>query len=277
MTNQVTLAELNLNLGTRDELAQLADDVGLELEDGMEDLALAEAICATIDAMDDAAWNGMSDAAKAWSNRVNATKKAYKERQAKAETKREAAPADAEPAADDWKALTVPKLKAKAKELGVTGYGSMKKGDLIAAIDAALAAPPAQEEAQPAEEEAEAEPVRVAGDEPTDEELEKLKAQAKAKAASAPAAKKQVISDKPFKPDTTAWMVTLCVKEAGKKGITMDEIHKEFEQKVKKAKAICTNTKGRCSTIIRQALNIKGLVTKKGDKYFPTAKLNKAD
>jgi hypothetical protein len=291
--SQVTLAELNINLGTRDELEALADDVGLELEEGMENLALAEAVCAAIDAKDDDDWTAMSEAAKAWSNKINATKKAYKQRMAKAAggSGEEASTAGATPDAD-WKSLTAPKLKAKAKELGITGYSKLNKEELIAAIDAKLATfeDTATEEAKPettgkakakannakgkAKSKAKS---KAAGKEPTKEELEAMKQTAREKADAAPAAKKQVVSEKPYKPETTAWMVTQCVKEAGKSGITQEDVLEQFKAKVKKAKAVCSNPVSRVSTILRQSINIKGLVRKQGDKLFPTAKLNKAD
>ena len=280
----VALAELNINLGTREELEALADDVGLELEEGMENLALAEAVRFAIDSKDDDDWGAMSEAAKAWSNRINATIKAYKERMDKAA----GGGTTTEAAEDDWKSLTMPKLKAKAKELGITGYTKFTKDDLVAAIDAKIAefAVTAAEEAK-----AQAKPktagkakggkgkakAKAVGPEPTKEELAAMKAKAKEKAEAAPAAKKQIITENPYKPNTTAWMVTQCVKEAGKSGITREELQKEFEKRVKAAKAVCSNTTSRVSTILRQALGVKGLVRQQGDKLFPTAKLNKAD
>lgn len=260
----VTLAQLNINLGTRDELEALADDVGLELEDGMEDLALAEAIGATIDGKDDDEWAAMGEAAKAWSNRVNATKKAYKKRMTASKGK-----AGAEPNKDDWKSLTVAKLKAKAKELGVTRFGGMTKPKLIEAIDTRLAMAETPETKKETGDEL--------GKEPTKAELEAMKKAAKEKADAVPPAKKQAVSEKPYKPDTTAWMITQCVKDAGKAGITAEEVLKGFEKRIKKAKATCTNPKGRVSIIIKQAIDPKGLATEKGGKYFPTAKLNKAE
>ena len=54
--------------------------------------------------------------------------------EAKKETVKKEAPAKKEEAKKDYSAMTLAELKAVAKEQGVSGYSTMKKADLLAAI-----------------------------------------------------------------------------------------------------------------------------------------------
>lgn len=278
----VALAELNINLGTRKQLEAMADDIGVELEEGMGDLDLAEAIVAAIDGLSDDEWeNDLSKDAQEWSNKVNAAKKVYKESGKKASPpKRQAAEAteeeEEEPDDDGLEGKTVPQLKAMCKAAGIKGYGGMKKPELLVALRSAVCEP--EVEGEPDEEPAPKATTKKGGKkkEPTAAELKKMKAEAKKKAEAGNGARKQVVSEKPYKPDTTAWHVTQVVKSAGKKGITFEKLLSDFEKAIKKAKLTTSNPEGRCRTIIGQAVRIKKLIRKDGDKYYPTNKLNKA-
>lgn len=106
--------------------------------------------------------------------------------------------------------------------------------------------------------------------EPTKAEVEAAKKKAKAKAAK-DAPKKQVISKEPYRDGTTAWHVWDIIFEAGQKGISIKEAVPLFEARVKKHKLTTTNAKSRVNTIMRQCV-FKELATRKGDKYFNTAK-----
>lgn len=288
--NDIDLKQLNMNLGTEEELFGFAEEVGIEPEEGQDGVELAQNVLNEVDNLGDDEWEELSENLRNWSNQINAAKKAFKEKNTKggkSKTKSTDPATDAtDPGGDkesDLEELTVAQLQTSAKSLGVVGYSKMKKPDLIKAIIKAKQKPEPEAEAGEPGQEPEAEAGESGQDATsipdgaskglTKKQIEARKKQASQKVQQAGDKKKQKVSEKPYKPGTSAWHVTQVVKEAGKDGITMEDAIKAFEQKVKENKLVTTSVSSRVRTIIPQAVRDKGLIVKEGNLYKPTKKL----
>jgi uncharacterized protein YoxC len=108
-------------------------------------------------------------------------------------------------------------------------------------------------------------------------ELAEMKKRAKAKVEEKASTKQtKVIGDRAYKPNTTAWVTSQIVKEAGKDGITKDKAIKEFIKRIKKMKLESVNPTQRCSMVLGEMVLHKGLAKMKEGKYYPTQKLMKS-
>jgi len=249
------LKEMGIDVGKMARLTKLAEELGIEPEEGQDVHTVAEAMLVQIDSKDDNEWEAMSADLKEWSNTINSAKKlALEKKPAKAAAKSKAKPTEEHAAAE----------KAVA--------AATKKPAKAAAKKAAPAAK-AKKPAAPAAKVEKAAPTKNGK-----KDLAVLKAQAKAKADAAPKKNKQPADPNGlWRVGTTAWHAIQVLKDAGKDGITLEEAVKEFDKRVKKYKLVTSNPASRINIVFRVALNERGLATKEGKIFRATDRLMKTE
>lgn len=146
MSKDINLKQLNLNLGTMEELLAYAEEVGIEPEEGVDGVELAQTVIDEVDALGDDEWEELSEELKNWANKINAAKKAFKQKQAKDKGKGKAKEPEAkqepEPkaeaktnssayTAEELEEMTVSDLQDEAKSRDISGFSKMKKPELI--------------------------------------------------------------------------------------------------------------------------------------------------
>jgi hypothetical protein len=243
---KMTLKEMGIDVGKMARIKELANDLGIEVEEGETEYDIAHNMYTNINSKDDTEWDAMSADLREWSNSINTARRMFVEKAVAKATKE----ATKEIKDSEEKEESVKSKKGKSKK----EEAEKSKADPKPKAEKSKADPKADAKLSIAE----------------------LKERAKKAAAENPK-KKQRISDNMYRVGTSAWHVSQVILEAGKEGISIEDGIKVFDKRAAKHKLECRNLSGWVSKIFNECVKIKGLAERKGDKFFATKKLIKAE